>query len=324
MRSIALLFLLMPFFGWSQNLVPNPSFEEYVECPVSLAELQTQTNWDSWQESPDYFCMCNNQTNGSVGVPQNVLGYQSSISGDAYSGLATYYDVDLNVREYMAIQLLEPLVIGQTYYIFFYANQIEGETGTVPMELRCATNHIGLRFFKDPSYNNTDNIFEPDNFAHLDYSQVLADSDNWIKVEGWFIADDNYNWLAIGNFFDDAQTEILVQNEFGNCLGYYFIENVCVASDPGDCDYLVSNQELNAKPKINIFPNPTEDYFTIESTIIRLAHILVYNSLGELKLTESLTGKTKEMDISSWSKGLYQIVIKDENNSIKTFKILKQ
>ncbi len=324
MRNLVLLFLLLPALGSSQNLVPNPSFEEFSICPNATGDFPV-LDWTSWQYTPDYFNTCNNDMTGWVGVPENTWGFQFPITGDAYSALYSFaLGGDPNVREYMAAQLIEPLVVGQTYYIFFYASQIEGETGTYPQEYRCATNHIGLRFFKDPLYNNTDNVFQPDNFAHLDCAEVLADSDNWIKIEGWFTADDNYNWVALGNFFDDDQIQFEIQNEFGNCSAAYYIENICIATDSSECDYLVNSQELKQANDVSVFPNPTEKRFTIESSKIRLIAVNIYNNLGELQHSELLIGKTKEVDVSNWPIGLYQIVVRDENNSIQTFKILKQ
>ena len=56
---------------------------------------------------------------------------------------------------------------------------------------------------------------------------------------------------------------------------------------------------------LNIFPNPTKEYFRIESSI-PINKILIYNSLGQVVL------KTKQVDIinvSQLSKGLYSLKI---------------
>jgi len=324
MRSIACLFLIMPIFGWGQNLVPNPSFEEYEECPNSLAELAIQTEWVSWQESPDYYNVCNNNGNGLAGIPVNAIGNQMPITGDAYSGLATYASNGTNIREYMAIELSAPLDIGQSYYIQFYTNQAEGETGTIPMEYRCATNHIGIRFFKDPLYNNSDNIFQPDNIAHLDYEEVLDDADNWVLISGWFTADDNYDWVAIGNFFDDAQTEVVIQNETGKYnLGYYYIENICISSNTSECSYLLNNQECQTKRTNKLFPNPFDDQFTIEFSIHEYHSIIVLNSLGELVAEQSGTDINYTFDLSELASGIYYLSCKDDS-SIQISKLIKQ
>lgn len=324
MKAYVIFFLLIPSFGYSQNLVPNPSFEEYDECPVGTAELNIQTNWVSWQETPDYFNACNNEITGWAGVPYNSWGFQPAISGFAYSALVTFVDNDINVREYMATQLLQPLVIGQEYYISFYASQIEGETGTYPMEYRCATNHIGLRFFKDPSFNNVNNEFQPDNFAHVDYGSILSDTEEWTKIEGWFVADDSYNWVAIGNFFDGANTEIEIQNKFGNCSAAYFIENICVSPEETDCDYLQSNIEALKAPSIQVFPNPFYESISLISEGMNIRSVEIYNSWGRLYFTGALNEKILELNTADWPNGPYLLAIKYESSSIQTIKILKQ
>ncbi len=321
---ISLFFISRIFYA--QNLVPNPSFEEYEECPISTAEFSTQViGWTSWQETPDYFHMCNNTLTNLVGVPDNVWGNQWPILGEAYAALYTYTHTDSNIREYIAAELQEPLIIGESYYISFYASQIEGETGTVPMEARCATNHIGLRFFKDPQYNNTSNILQPDNIAHIDYLDVLADSDNWTQIEGWFTADDSYNWVALGNFFDGESTEIIEENPFGNCFGVYYIENVCVAKTQEECDYLLGTTNELKIEHFQIYPNPSSNSISIRSSSNKdVGEITIFDISG--KVCKELNFKNQAVitfNIESLDSGIYFIQVKS-NNHLYNHKIIKQ
>src|SRR5690606_30479231 len=81
MKNFCSIFLwFSSLTGVGQNLVPNPSFEEYLECPFSTVELQNQViGWYSWNESPDFFYECSNDLAGLAGVPGNVFGYQYPI-----------------------------------------------------------------------------------------------------------------------------------------------------------------------------------------------------------------------------------------------------
>ena len=63
--------------------------------------------------------------------------------------------------------------------------------------------------------------------------------------------------MALGNFFDAENTEIQVLNNEERCFGIYYIENICVATNPEDCDYLLSTKQGNNKERIDIFPNPS-------------------------------------------------------------------
>src|SRR5690554_3602237 len=112
-----------------QNLVPNPSFEEYLECPFSTAELDNQViDWYSWQMTPDFFHPCSDEMDGFVGVPENVWGYQWPITGEAYAALITYEDHNPGGREYIAAQLNDDLIPGQTYYLMFHVSRSEEHT----------------------------------------------------------------------------------------------------------------------------------------------------------------------------------------------------
>lgn len=310
------------------NLVPNPSFEEYEDCPWGAAGINEgkAIGWKAWNWTPDYFNACSSDIDGYMGVPSNAFGFQHAISGNAYAGLGTYENIDPNSREYIAIELSEPLSIGQTYYVFFHFSFYEGMEGD---DRWCASNNIGLRFFKDPQYDTfpPSTWFMPDNFAHLNYNQIHTDTTNWTLVEGWVTADQDYNWLAIGNFFDDNNTDTLILNSTGvSCFAYYFVENVCVSLNPEGCDYLVSTPSLllNKDIKPLIYPNPTDDIINIEIIDSPIESIWLYDITGRLILHEKNISKCAwHIDVSMLPVGSYIFHIK-ANSSITNHKIFKQ
>lgn len=320
---LALMASVTTLTSLAQNLVPNPSFDEYLECPFSTGYLNDfLVNWYSWAGTCDFFNVCSNDMEGLAGVPLNVLGYQNPISGNGYAGLVTYASTTLNDREYMASQLLEPLTTGESYYIVFHASMWGGGD---KMNFLCASNHIGLRFFKDPDYSYfpPENAFQPDNFAHLDYTEILTDSVNWTRIEATFTADDNYNWLAIGNFFTDENTSTILMNETGACWSAYYIENICVSLDPDVCDYLLSSQSVAPKQLIEVYPNPAYEAVTIRSDQ-PMDKIEVVDRMGRVVAVEEHRGRlTIQISISNLNKGFY-VLRAFSNESFTTHKILKQ
>jgi OOP family OmpA-OmpF porin len=295
----------MTVFG--QNLVPNPSFEEYIDCPFSTTELENQVvDWYSWSESPDFFHVCSNDIDGFAGVPGNAWGWQNPVSGDAYAGFISYTHSDPDIREYMAVELATPLVIGEEYYIMFYTSMYDGG------ELSngwCATNHIGLRFFENPNYDDDGNSFAPDNFVHLDYSEVLTDTATWTLVEGTFVADQAYDWLAIGNFFTGENTTIEILNPNDQCFGVYYIDNVCVSSNQNDCNELLNLKE-HQTINFQIYPNPADQLLTIQNPKGAAYTYTLYNLNGSI-LFEQLQAQhsVKEVDLSSLAAGIYVLSI---------------
>ena len=308
----------------AQNLVPNPSFEEYLECPQGTAGLHEQViDWYSWQLTPDFFHVCNNEGLGSAGVPQNAWGYQWPITGDGYAGVITFEEFNPEGREYMAGQLTSALVQGTQYYMMFHASMYDGGS----KDLRwCATSNIGMRFFKDPDYTAFPpdaNPLQPDNFAHLNYTEILDDYTNWTLIEGWFTADDDYNWVAIGNFFTDDQTDIVILNDEGACSGIYYIENVCVASSPEECEYLLSANANKPMFNASIYPNPATESVRFSLPESGFHDVEIHDMQGRLLQSVQDISSGYEINVSTFQKGVYVVRV-SSNQQFTTIKLLVQ
>lgn len=324
-----------PFFFFSvfvtqataQNLVPNPSFEEYQDCPMSTAELHSQlTNWYSFGGSPDFFHSCNNTGLGTAGVPNNGWGSQEAISGDGYAGLGIYAHFSEDNREYMACPLNEPLIIGEDYYVSFYISLYDGGVFT---DWHCATNRFGLKFFLDPNFlpEPPENTYQPQNTADIEYNVMLTDTSNWTLVEGWFTADQAYNWLAMGNFYTDENTDTLQlgnpENTLNECIVIVYVENVCIATNSADCDYLLSNSSRSTlSEQVSVFPNPTSHYLHIESKSQKLVNVMIFDNTGKQILVETEKSLSKSILIENWAKGVYFLHITLDDGSITTHKII--
>lgn len=107
---VAMLFVLR--VNGQINLVPNPSFEDTVECPHFASEIYKAAGWHTSKYTPDYFHQCD-WLNGYSSVPGNFRGYQFAEDGDAYAGIATYSRNAPNFTETFTCQLLSTLIIGK-------------------------------------------------------------------------------------------------------------------------------------------------------------------------------------------------------------------
>ncbi|HZV44348.1 MAG TPA: hypothetical protein VFF90_07710, partial [Saprospiraceae bacterium] len=75
---VLLSFTYFGLSGWSQNLLPNPSFEVYTTCPTNYntgEPLQCIPWTKATQGTADYFNVC--AFGNNVGVPANYFGSQS-------------------------------------------------------------------------------------------------------------------------------------------------------------------------------------------------------------------------------------------------------
>ena len=108
-----------------QELVVNGSFEDHSKCPRSVApnKLKGISNVRSVASSPTYFNSCSQV----VGVPQNWAGHQTAKDGEGYMGMVlTSQNGDRTDRQYVQLELKEPLQNGHRYAVSFWVNAADG------------------------------------------------------------------------------------------------------------------------------------------------------------------------------------------------------
>lgn len=263
----------------AQNLVPDPGFENYIDCPVTIMEFDAQlVHWEAWSHGPEYFNACNNELTGIAGVPYNLYGFQHALEGNAYAGILTFDLEQNNRREFIAVPLSDPLVPGNAYYVSAYLSK--SDSGIFE-NFHCAVNNFGFRFFKDPFSYTPFLPYTSDNDPDLLFDEVLEDSENWTHFGGWYTAAEAHNWLVLGNFMDDASTEFIPYGEPGKCWGYVYVDFVCVSSSESTCLVSPVSIEEQAKPQVEIFPNPFAKEFYLQGTS-EFERIEIYNLSGSL------------------------------------------
>ena len=190
------------------NLVPNPSFEVYVNCPSGNKQPPPPPWIYPTNVTPSYANSC---TNSSIcGVPYNGFGggqnYQYAKSGNAYITIGFYSKNFANNqgRTYIQTKLNDSLQAGKYYIAGYYIN--------LANTVKYATNNAGVLFTNNSIY--VDTISTP--FGVLNASPqiinygnpVIKDTQNWVKISGVFKADGGEKYITIGNFKNDIQTKI--------------------------------------------------------------------------------------------------------------------
>jgi hypothetical protein len=302
--------LLLCSFLKAQNLVPNPSFEDTVNCPFQSGDMDKASGWTSFCGSPDYFKSCNQS---DWGVPTNICGYQMAASGNAYAGFITYYSGGINEREFPACTLLSPLSIGTKYYVSF---KVALSLENIANPANCASNGIGAKFATNPYIcdaliNNNPSVYT---------DSIVKDSTNWTRITGSFIADSAYYYLVIGNFFDDANTDTVKYfNSWWDDFAYYYLDDVCVGTDSAfvySYNGVTGISHNRANPMVSFYPNPFKDFLFIQTSFNQEMTISIYNLLGEQLLSTSQTStKSFSIDLSSIPSGVFIINFKTSNQS---------
>ncbi|MCU0346359.1 MAG: OmpA family protein [Saprospiraceae bacterium] len=225
--------------GEPENIIPNPSFELYASAPIGwFYKGEHFTNvmkyWSSASNaSPDVF-------GPKVRVPshwdEKGFGKQVPRTGLSMVGITTYGCAQgkPHCREYIEIQLSEPLVLGQSYIAEMWVSHL-------PKSLR--TNNLGFYFSKEKIEEITDGVL---NHPPQVYGEdVLEGTNRWLKVSGKFIADTEAEYLTIGNFFPDSLTLAKPGNNGSLPFGYYYIEDVLVKKIPPILPIPVPDDDLS-------------------------------------------------------------------------------
>ncbi len=313
-------FYLTMFCG-AQNLVPNCSFEDTIGCPDGLGYIDYAKGWYSAERaivsSPDYFFNCD----GFIMVPQNFIDFQYASTGEAYTGIfpwmTKHFDTIYDTREFIGVRLTNPLVVGQNYYVSFKVNLAVGYASAF------ASNKTGL-LFSMLAYN----AYNPtpiNNFAHVYTNQIITDTTQWTTISGWVTADSAYEYITIGNFFeDDSVSTSRVYPYMGSwdTLSYYFIDDVCVSLDSTKCSCELPNGLKEVRnTEIKIYPNPSVDLFTVsvESSLQNFS-LRIYDTYGRLiKSIENLRPGENTITTNDLANGIYFLKgANDKNEFVQT------
>jgi hypothetical protein len=275
---IFLVSLLNASLAQAQNLVPNPSFEEYTDCPPSFGWWSDVVDWTSpYTASADYFNAC---AGGILcSVPFNNLGYQYPADGDAYMGICTYDGVPGggNYREIIATELIEPLQPGIPVYLSFKTSP--GGHGTATYTSATWTcKGVGMKFFVELPTDWQSYLYP--NSAALYLDQVLNDTANWTSVSGVYVPDSAYRYVALTNFFSDSLSEgQLVDSTYGTYpYAYSFLDQICVSYDPNYCSDWNGLSTSSIDP-FALWPNPFEESIELDGAHQDLS-VQLFNVLG--------------------------------------------
>lgn len=305
--SFLLLFLALNISAIGQNLVVNGSFEDTLDCPNQINQVNFATGWISSGGTPDFFHPCANTTAPNFGIPVNNRGYQQPHDGQAYTGLFTYSVLQANGREFIGGSLTTPLVPGVTYFVSFWVNHADVNV------LAWNTNNIGIKFSTNQYvwFSNPDTI---NNAPHVFSTAVLSDTAAWTQVKGSFVADSAYSFFAIGNYFSDSLTTKVNGGSGTVNYAYYLIDDLCV-STAENCTAVSSIHEMSAEIVV-LFPNPFTDEINLElSNDLKDGTILIVNLSGQVVLEmHHVNGRQHSVHgISGLASGIYSIEVQDED-----------
>jgi len=329
-KTLFIFFFFLPLFAFSQgNLVPNFSFEIYDTCPDAQDQIERATGWQkasAANTTPDYYNSC--ASSGFWSVPNGGNVYQHEFRNcSAYAGIVTLDNSVSPYREHIIISLTSTLIVGQKYYISFIT--VMGEVLIGNNYFGFPSNNIGLKL--STILYSKNNPVPIDNFSHLRAINIINDSINWTRVSGSFIADSAYNYIIVGNFYDNFNTDSLhfTCSTCLNHLSYYVIDDICLSTDSLLCNGAISSLPCltsineNSNKEMIIFPNPVKDYLNLLYKQEKSLSIYLFNLLGEMILESNLIKNKSTLSLESLTSGIYIVKIFEGDELKLTTKILK-
>lgn len=292
----------------AQNLIKNPSFEDYDSCPSGFGQVGLLSNWSvpsATTGTPDFFHICGNN------VPDNAFGSQSPYAGRGYTGLIAYADVNDNRREYIQTRLDMPLEAGAYYEVSFFASRAD--------YCRYAANELGAYFSNTP-LNGSGNTAALNLIPHVSSAAVISDADGWTEVWGLYQATGGEEYITFGNFYNDNEVVAVEVNTNPTLnmsrFAYYYIDMVSVTPST------LNSETFNRQDGISLFPNPVTTELTIGYPRQKgITGIELYSAHG---FTKKIVAPSDRIDFTSLASGVYFLVFltADEQKIVK--KVVKR
>ena len=191
--TLCLFFWLVRILLNAQELVRNGGFEQYTRCPRHFAAKPARglEGVKTIGGMPGYFHACSEQ----LGTPMNWAGWQAPYEGEAYMGLVltAHGGGECAVREFVQLELAEPLVNGGKYELSFRVS-LADRSGYM-------TDRIGACFSVEDR-SRKGNLAQ--SFGRPDVDNVLnrfiADTAGWMVVKGIYNARGGERYVQVGNF----------------------------------------------------------------------------------------------------------------------------
>jgi hypothetical protein len=219
---------------YSQNLVPNSSFDEVDSCntePNWLWNLSSWTNLGFYDGiahgTPDVYNACNYPSPPSAfNFPYTALTFQYPHSGTGFVGMLGGYcfnrpqlfltNLDRG-REYFAAELNDTLQAGKMYCVGGFMNCINNPfLSDTNSFWEIYTDRISIGFHRYiPHLTNTWLFSDVEHICNLtkEDSTKITDTLNWASIRTPYQASGNESVILMGNFYSDTSS------------GYYFHTN---------------------------------------------------------------------------------------------------
>jgi hypothetical protein len=203
------------------NLVPNPQFENFANCPFYFGQVDFAAPWfNPTIATPDYMNSCS--TFWPMAVPANLMGSETPNSGNGYMGAFAYSVYGTNpvpgYREYIETPLLAPLQAGVTYQVSFNVSLADSSGWAIA--------ELGAHFSTGPVTASTQGPLNVVPQVENPGSSPLTVTNGWMLISSTYTATGGEDHITLGNFRSDANTTAVTAG--GTNHSYYYFDDISV------------------------------------------------------------------------------------------------
>ena len=296
------VFFFLNTIGYSQNLIPNPSFEDTIQ-------VNGQPGLNTWKNnigSPDYY---SNHYNGSFSVRRadtNGRGGQTPYDGAAIFAFGILDRRLPEFREYLQMELKQKLQKDQLYEVEFFISLADS------FEWAYGYEDFGVHFSDTLYPNNLDHKVRE--FRPYFISDTVWDSTNkkgWEKFHLTYKAKGTEKCMTIGCFKKDSEVNAFLVFGGGSFIFHkvgsmYFIDMIRVEM-VDTANGLFENNLVNASA---LYPNPANKDFFLEWSYQNLPQLQLWNQKGQqLEVKAQSFHQGLKIDVMDLPKGVYLLQI---------------
>jgi Leucine-rich repeat (LRR) protein len=133
----------------------------------------------------------------------------------------------------------------------------------------------------------------------------------------------DHNSIACFPTFPNSITTFYLDPNPYNCLPNYITAMsvadlatpLCAAGNSNGCPVATGIQQFANSNKVSVYPNPTQNNFTVETSSTEKQNISVLDINGKLILSQTIMGTTN-IDVSNLSAGVYNINLLGSNGVV--------
>ncbi len=300
-----------------QNLVTNGDFEitGIVPCDwtTSAANFNAATsNWTSPTDAtPDIHSTLVSQSCSNFHPNSTYTGCtngsQIPHSGNIFGGFYTYV-LGVVWREYLQAQLSSPMIPGAVYNIDLFISLGEKSQYATDVGVGFSTTATTLSISSELGYT-----------PQKHFTNAITDSINWVHLHDTIIPDQAYEYIIIGNFFNDAGTNLVSVNP-GTCWdrAYYYCDDVNISMDT-----TVSIAETEKNNSVVLYPNPINERLNARVNDKNVSEITLYDVTSRKLLQQKFSGFIS-LNTDQLLNGAYFVEIKNKKGIITRRKLVKQ